>query len=627
MASHKDISSTEKLLDVIRGSGGSADAGISREKAPSVKKAPLFQIFSGKASKAPTVVGVDVGYHELRLVKISQEHEGKRRLKDFKRIPFIEGVNPDSPEFVDFLRKALTDFCGRGSNFELWALMQSGEVEVQHVRVPKMSSKKVHDAVYFLAKKNVPFDEKNTIFDYGIQGEVIEGGVQKLAVVAYTSPREEVRKVAALFDKAGFPLTGLTIAPFAIQNIFKTNWIPSAGKVVVTLYIGRDWSRIDIYNDGNFVMTRGIKTGINSMIESLMDEYNHRVRRTQIGVVEDAEQAAMAAREYEKISMTIEDAREILYGVARGTKTSGGPGIERYGLRENEVGELIQPAIERLVRQIERTFEHFISTFGAEKIDVIYVSSAVGVYKPIVEYIGEQLRMESDVLDPMNPEIPSIKGVTSGVSLSERVDFLPALGLALSDNAYTLNNIFTYKEKKKQMITHMANVSVMAAFSILLIISLGYYFWLGHIASTKEETVAQYKKQLSADIPVDERIIAGMMKKVQEEKKLVQEYKNRYLGMAAISELSSITPSNIRLFSMAENLKPTALAGGQALPQKSVTISGVVLGEQASLESALAGYVYKIEHSPIFGKPSIITQTQEQFEGKTVLRFSLIAAL
>jgi Tfp pilus assembly PilM family ATPase len=312
LVSNKDISSTEKLLDVIRGTGGSSDAGISREKTPSVKKTPLFQVFSGKASRASTVVGVDVGYHELRLVKISQDNEGRRRLKDFKRAPFIEGVNPDSPEFIDFLRKALADFCGRGNNFELWALMQSGEVEVQHVRVPKMSSKKVHDAVYFLAKKNVPFDEKNTIFDYGIQGEVVEGGVQKLAVVAYTSPREEVRKVAALFDRAGFSLTGLTIAPFAIQNIFKTNWIPSAGKVVVTLYIGRDWSRIDIYNDGNFVMTRGIKTGINSSIESLMDEYNNRIRRTKIGVIEDAEQAAVAAREYEKISMTIEDAREIL---------------------------------------------------------------------------------------------------------------------------------------------------------------------------------------------------------------------------------------------------------------------------------------------------------------------------
>ena len=36
-----------------------------------------------------------------------------------------------------------------------------------------------------------------------------------------------------------------------------------------SLFIGNDFSRIDIYSKNNLVMTRGIKTGISSMMEAI----------------------------------------------------------------------------------------------------------------------------------------------------------------------------------------------------------------------------------------------------------------------------------------------------------------------------------------------------------------------
>jgi Tfp pilus assembly PilM family ATPase len=106
----------------------------------------------------------------------------------------------------------------------------------------------------------------------GLQGEVVEQGINKWMTMVYTAPKDEVDELKGLFSQIGLPLSGISITPFAIQNIFKTGWMTSAVEgIVASLFIGNDFSRIDIYAGGKLIMTRGIKAGINSMVETLME--------------------------------------------------------------------------------------------------------------------------------------------------------------------------------------------------------------------------------------------------------------------------------------------------------------------------------------------------------------------
>ena len=181
------------------------------------------------------------------------------------KFPSKRGCPRDTLEFAGFLRSALAQFCGSRKNFTLWGLIQSDKVGVQTIRIPKVGKKQLENAVYWTAKKNISFDEKDTILDFEVQGEVIESGIAKLSVLVCTASKREVEEMKNLFSGIGFPLTGLTVAPFALQNLFRTDWMSLPGQTVATLYIGDSSSRIDIFSEGNLVMTRGIRAGINSM--------------------------------------------------------------------------------------------------------------------------------------------------------------------------------------------------------------------------------------------------------------------------------------------------------------------------------------------------------------------------
>ena len=89
----------------------------------------------------------------------------------------------------------------------------------------------------------------------------------------HTPPFEaEINELKDLFNKAGFPLSGISIVPFAFQSLLRTGRIDTREMHVASLYIGRDWSRIDIFSEGNLMLSRGIKAGVKTMIEALRTE-------------------------------------------------------------------------------------------------------------------------------------------------------------------------------------------------------------------------------------------------------------------------------------------------------------------------------------------------------------------
>lgn len=615
----KEISSTEKLLDVIRNKKISDEFLESPASPPSAKSKKLSFLKVSRKSEAISV-GVDIGYNQLRFIKVVQSNDNQWKLLDYSTVPFRPDVSKGTPEFAIFLRTELDKFCGSRSGLNLWANMSSARVEISAVRIPKVAKKQIENAVYWTVKKNVSFNEKETIFDFEIQDEVIERGITKLAVMACAAPKQEVQEMRDLFESVGYPLNGLTIAPFAIQNLFRTDWIPSFDQTVATLYIGRDWSRIDIFSKGVLVMTRGIKTGINSMIQELKEWHNESIESVSLeeSQVEETSETTDATK---NVFMETEDARELLFSLSPDFQ----PSTElraRFGLNENSIFKRISPALDRLVRQVERTFQHYTVTLGNESVSAIYVSTTQNVYSPIVKYIGDELGIESDILDPLKPENPSVGEMISDISVSDRVSFGPVIGVALSDLSRTPNLLFTYKEKERQSSVSMINRAIFTGLAIVLACSIGALLWLGNSVGHKRTVIAQMEQQLNQTVPISDEIILHLASKVEENQKRVKKYSDRYLGVAAISELSSLTPSNIRLLHISADMGLAYVGEGKKAAD-GLTIEGIVSGDIKSLESSLVGYVLKLQSSPMFNQAKINKSKMEPFGNKELLRFTL----
>lgn len=611
MPSQKKISSTEKLLDIIRNEKSSGGHfGVDDHTEPKGGRPGLLNVRSFGQSVS---VGVDISYQKLLLVKVAKEPGGSMKLLDYRIVPFRNNVTPDDPEFETFLGEEMRRFCGSSKSLDIWGLIPGANVNVQHIRIPRVARKKIEDAVYWTARKETSFDKDNSVFDFEVQGEVVESGIKKLAVITYSSPREDVEKLQNIFERIGFPLTGLTIAPFAFQNVFRQDWIPSFGQTVATIYIGRNGSRIDIFSEGVFVMTRDIKTGINSMIESLMDGYHEKGRQIAVEMPQEGRSTDSAISPV-KTSMDFDRARELVYNLGRAEE------IADFDLGKGDIFKLINPALERLVRQVERTFEYYTGTFGKEPVSSIYVSSAMGVYKPIVDYIGDQLRIEPDVMNPLDPDNPSVGKLTADISISERMALAPALALAMSDSSHTLNFIHTYKEKENEEKVKKINIMMIAVLALIFFLSFSYFLWIGTMEDEKRAVITRLNNQLFKDVELNEKTITTMTAEFEKKYRDIDNYKERYLGVGMFGELATLTPSNIRLLNVTAGIEKASKESGNS---RSLVVEGIVMGDTSIFQSSLSGYVFKLQESPLFSRALIRKKERVTFEGNEGMQFIL----
>ncbi len=638
MAQLNEITSTEKLLDIIRKKtagrttekGGASNAPPS---APPGRKGLIKVDFKRKIAPQKNItIGIDIGHEYLRLVKTAKGPDLTPVLVEQKRVPIPSSLIRGSAEFVNFLKAELDSFCGAYGNQQVWAIMSAARVEVHHIRIPRVPKKQLENVVLWTVKKETPFDEKEIIFDFEVLGEVIEQGIPKLAVMYYTAPREEIEESKKLFSRAGWPLAGLTITPFAVQNIFRTQWMLGYEGTSASLFIGNDFSRIDIYSRGNLVMTRGIKAGISSMLESMMESLNEKAAGAGAGG---------------NAAIDKEGARKILLSL-----NSEAPPLSEeafHGLKEEVIWEMILPALERLARQVERTFEHFTVSLGNDKVDRIYVSGAMNVYRPIAEYMGSQLGIASEIFDPLSAQFSCQNDDDLYSCISERIAFAPALGIALSDNAYTPSLIFTYRDKERKASVRRINMIIFVAFIATVSLCGGAFLYQLHAIDQREKAILRLDKQLSMyNPPVNRDLVLRSMSLVKQDVSKAKNYAARYQGLAIISELSHLASPDIRLLDVKAKLgrapekpkdmvqekpdaskskagaaKPTA---AQAKPKeniKEVELEGYVFGEKKILDNSLAAYVMRLDNSLLFQEIKVLKTSEETYRRAALLRFTI----
>jgi Tfp pilus assembly PilM family ATPase len=613
LANTKDINnSTERLLNVIRGSKRPLPAATAGAQgiSPRQKKSDKISVNLPRkfAGKHRFKVGVDIGQDVITFAKMTKTSDGRPLLVDQKIVKFDRKIAKGSGEFKDLLKSSINAFAGSLDDCDIWATMDATEVNVHHLKIPHVPKKQLGNVIYWAAKKENPIDEKNVVFDYEMQGEVNDQGIPKHFVMVYTAPRAEVAKVKNIFSSIGINLAGITTPSFAIQNIFRTEWIAVGESTFASIFIGDDFSRIDIYRKSNLVMTRGIKTGISSMMEAI----DESIAETQPDQRVDKESV-------KKILNDLSADPE------KWLKDEDG-----INWTESGILEMITPALERLIRQIERTLGYYATSVGYEKVEKVYISSVMSVfYYPLLNYISKQLGTKSEFFDPYQGQNASASGAS--LSLAERTSLIPVIGLALSDRKHTPNAIFTYVQKKQEIRTKMINSGIFATFAtalflciVLLVFQAMEAKHLGIMKGKLERELLLFNPILSKDK------IDGLATDMKIRHQHKQQYSQKYKGMALISELSFLTPDNIRLI----NVRITMPAGDTARKDavkkekdEGVSIQGVVLGTRSTLDVLLAQYVIKLENSPMLQGVSLKKSSIVNFKKNEILQFVIDAKI
>ena len=624
MAKRGEVSSTERLLDLIRDDSKSeySATGIASPRSFGHR---LKNIFINPVSFRKSItVGLDLGHDDIKMVKMSQISDQKYEMLEYARIPFDQDVDRQSPQFPQFLRTIMMDFCGNLKNVKLWCTIPSARVETRQIRIPKVNPKQIPNSVYWSFKKISAFDEKENIFDFEILGESEEGDRPKIDVMAYTALQKEVRELKEIFNKAGFPLQGISIVPFAFQSLLRAGRIGTDEMNVSSLYIGRNWSRIDIFSEGNLMLSRGIKAGVKTMTEALRTEIEGNLFELSIAKAPTKYTARIRAIK-NMLKNELEQAQQLFFGVIHDRAPS--PLDERQRLiKEDKIFKMILPALERLVRQVERTLRHFSLNYENARVGKIFISSGVNPHQRIVDYIGEELAIPTETLNPFADSDNFLSLAPGPDQPSEQSAFVPAMGMALSSNDRTPNFLYTYKDKQKSARTQWVNRGIFAGFLLVILFCVGVSFWQDRQVKDKEYRLRQLQRQLeNVTLRVDKNLILKLVAETQASRREIKGIGKKYFGVAVISEITDLTPASVRLISISTKLanSPGKKKGKKtASKNRTLVLDGIVEGDRLILESTLAGYLMDLKNSPMLDQPKVSKKSFERYKDKDVLRFT-----
>jgi type IV pilus assembly protein PilM len=632
LAKHDEISSTERLLELIRTDREEelADTGKSSQRSSGGLKSLIRSPISFKKN---VTIGVDIGYDDLKLVKIRRVSDRNYEMLEYARVPFNPEIPRESPEFHTFLRPTLAEFRGSARSADIWCTISSARVETRQLRIPKVSPRQMPNAIYWSYQREAAFAEKEKVFDFEVLGEVQDEQSVKIDVLAYTAPLDEVITLKNIFAKANFPLTGISIVPFAFQTLLRARRVEAPDQHVSSLYIGRDWSRIDIFSDGNLMLSRGIKAGVRTMMEALRKEIEAGSKGISLVKAPDEEMGRIRSVK-KKLKLDLELAQQYFFGYIHASTSLDVAG-KKLSINENKIFGMIQPALERLIRQVERTIRHYALNYENARVSKIYISSGVNPHQRILNYIGDELGMPTEVLNPFSESGNFLPHVPVPDSVSERSAFAPAMGMALADNSRTPNFLYTYKDRRQGVRNQRINRAVFSAFMLLMAACVGISFWQERLIRDKGEQKVQLERHLEGyNLRVDKNLILKLVEDIRNKNRADRAIGKKYLNLAVIGEVVNLTPSNIRLLSISTQLGPLPekkppveakskkqKAKVKPLP-KILILEGIVRGDRLSLEAALAGFLMELKNSPLFDQPTINKKSFEFSGNNEVLRFT-----
>ncbi len=617
MAAHNDISSTEKLLDLIR-----SDAeGPKKGAAPAARKPEAPRRTARRTTalfRKRVKVGADIGRDSLRLVKLVLQGN-KWRVMHCEAFPFEPSLLKSDAQFAEFLKSVLTEFCGLLQKTDIWAALPTDRLENKVLKIPKLSRKKMSATVFWTFKKEFSLKEDAHIFDYAVLGENADGRVAKAEVLGLSVQKADVDRLKDLFQRSGFPLHGVTAYPFAFQNILNADRTSSDGDRVCNLHVGRRSSRIDIFSGGRLYLSRSVKTGVDSMISELRHYAGGKDRLTVDP--DDVDNDDLVGFIEKKRGVDAEAAERLFYGFLRNDVSREDAG--QAGMAPEEVFQAITPALNRLIRQIDRTIRHYCTSYHHNRIDRIFLSGPISARASVAEYIRSELDLTTETLDPFAALLVSSDRRGSPPSEAERNAFVPALGVALSENESTPNFMFTYKEQEKKRRTVWANRLIFGVFLVFMALSVGYYAVQDRRMNEKSNRIEALRSEIErSGLHVTPEFALNLVLQTKNQRRRVQEYVRRHYPLAVISEICQLTPENIRLRRLEVNLGGPS-GGNGAASGKRVMMEGLVTGDASAFSASLATYLVRLRNSYLFKGPAVTEEHPGAFEDQNALYFEI----
>lgn len=545
-------------------------------------------------------MGVEIGFSTIYMVLLSRTLEGKHRFEKCQAFEFDPNSDLESPAFVALLRTALKEFSGSAKDVAIWTAPRLGGESLHHIKIPRVNPAGLPGAVYWGLQREDPFLEEETVVDFQVEEGANLGN--HLSVTGALVERRKVGDVRQAFAHAGCPLAGIGVSLFALRNIVNLRSREKTRNPALLCQMGHQATSVSVLLDGRLVFTRNIPGGLHSLAETLVKELDP--------------------------TPTYEEACELVLQLGNDQSSP-----DRRQQHDGAMS-LLRPALERTVRQIERTVQYYQSNFDTEPLETVFLGGSIAARGQLFKYISDGLPLEVIAVDPFDtPEMQASASLPA--DNADRVAYGPAFGLALEAGRGGINLAHTYKDRQQEGRQRKIATAVTI---LLLLVTLGTALFYGSkrlelgLLNFKRDTIEKSLNELGP------RLDAAVITEASEEVRAIQERRRaatkRYEAPALLSEVTRLTPENVSLLHVSAAMGSTVMVLDPSAPKNnrektaaetegSMLLKGVVRGERTTLETALTIYVARLVQSPIFQSVEVESTELVESSNELLLAFTL----
>ena len=317
------------------------------------------------AMRKRLLVGIDIGTHSIKVVRLKQKGQGYQLL-NFGIMPLqpetmTDGNIADTEAVVEAVRNLMR--MEKIKEKEVATAVSGQSVIVKRIRVPQMTEQELNEAIQGEAEQHIPFEISDVNIDFQVLPAVREDDERadnQLDVLLVAAKKAKIRDYTSLLTAAGLNPVVVDIDVFALENAYEVS-VGQEDGVVALVDIGATTMNINILKAGSTLFQRDIAIGGN--------RYNAAIQKA--------------------LQVSYEEAEALKMGVGMNDKHS-----------QEEVLAVMASVSEEIGEEIQRSFEFFRTTAADEAIDKMVISGGCAKIKGLDRFLSNRLGLPVSVADP-----------------------------------------------------------------------------------------------------------------------------------------------------------------------------------------------------------------------------------
>ncbi len=311
------------------------------------------------------LVGIDIGTHSIKVVRLKPKGQGYRLL-NFGIMPLrpetvVDGNIADANAVVEAVRNLMR--VEKIKAKEVATAVSGQSVIVKRIRLPQMTEQELNEAIQGEAEQHIPFEIAEVNLDCQIlpaAREDDERADNQMDVLLVAAKKATIRDSTSLLMAAGLNPVVVDIDAFALGNAYEVATGQEAG-VVALVDIGATTMNINILKAGTTLFQRDIALGGQRYTATIQQE----------------------------LRVSYEQAEALKLGVGMIDKRS-----------QEGVLAVMARVSEEMSQEMQRSFEFFRTTATDAVIDKVVISGGCAKIKGLDRFLSHRLGLPVSVADP-----------------------------------------------------------------------------------------------------------------------------------------------------------------------------------------------------------------------------------